>query len=337
MTEEFVDKIIVFYLRHNCTLVCLEDLMTLLNVNREVCEQLPTHKKQILEMFRENRDMIEVIYFIRCVKCRKVVKKDSTSTEQLKCCNVVLKRTETNFYVHMPLRKQIIQSIEANWGDIQKFDTTCKSGSISDAHDGEILKNVLRLYENSDINILSLCLNVDGANKFNSNLVSIWPIQFLQNFLPPKIRFLPKNIIVSGLLYTEGSFDFREYFLPLINELNSLKENKIVVPIGEDEYTFKPVVTHCAVDLPAKSKLQETKQFGGYNACTYCHIPGEQVTINTKASNKKTNKGIQKKCVRYPDGIHLPREEKETLRAMLAASSSKSTTIDGIKGKICLT
>ncbi|XP_037033278.1 uncharacterized protein LOC119072210 [Bradysia coprophila] len=346
VANDFIDKIIIIYLRHNLSLVCLEDLMRLLNVNREICEQLPTNKKQILNLFRENKDMIEIVYFVRCAKCRKIVKKNADNLEQLKCCDIILKKSETNFYVYMPLEKQIIQSIEANWNDIKNFDTTSKDGSISDAHDGEILKNVLRQYTDSDINILSLCLNVDGANKFNSNLISLWPIQFLQNFLPPKIRFLPKNILVSGLLYTEGSFDFREYFLPLINEMNNVKKTPIVMSLDNAEFTFKPVVTHCAVDLPAKSKLQETKQFGGYNACTFCHIPGKQVLIYTKSGKNKTNKqkqnksgkdGKQMKCVRYPAGTSYPlREEKETLRSMLAASTSKDKIIDGIKDVSCL-
>lgn len=312
--------------------------MQLLNENREICEQLPTHKKQILNMFRENKDLIEVVFFIRCGKCHKIFKKDSGMMEPLnlpsKCCDVLLKRTETNFFVYIPLRKQIIQSIQTNWDDIQNFDTTSEDGIISDVHDGALLKSLLQSYAETDVNILSLCVNVDGANKFNSNSTSLWPVQFLQNYLPPKTRFLPKNIMVSGLLYTEGSFDFREYFLPLIAEMNGLKEDKIVIPIGDEEYTFKPVITHCACDLPAKAKLQETKQFGGYHACTYCHIPGEQVVIKTKGGKGK--KDTEKKFVRYPERnrAYPLRDEKETLEKMVAVSSSGSEAIDGIKGEI---
>lgn len=249
------------------------------------------------------------------------------------------------FCVHAA-KKQIVQSIGSNWQAIKNFDTTCKEDdSVSDAHDGDILKNVKKLYENDDLNILCLCVNVDGANKFNSNFVSLWPIQFSQNYLPPNIRFLPHNILVAGLMYTEDKFDFREYFLPIVGELHNLKEHKIVMRIEDEVYTFKPVVTHCAVDLPAKSKFQETKQFGGYNACTYCEIPGEQILINCKSKNKKKkqddnqnkneirdNEGNrQVKRIRYPEGSHpYPlRDEKETLKKMLDASSLKGD-MDGI-------
>lgn len=352
-TITFIDRIIIFYLRHNLTLVCLEDLMELLNLNREICDQLPTHKKQILKLFRENKDMIEVIYFIRCAKCNKITAKNSVDIKQVKCCDIILKKTETNFFVYMPLKKQIVQSIDSNWKAIKNFDTVSMDGFISDAHDGDILKNVKKLYEDDDINIMSLCVNVDGANKFNSNLVSLWPIQFSQNYLPPNIRFLPHNIIVGGLMYTEDKFDFREYFLPIVSELHNLKENNIVMTLEEEVYTFKPIITHCAVDLPAKSKFQETKQFGGYHACTYCEIPGEQVLINCKSKKKKNNKDDNKMInnegnkqtpkqvqrIRYPEGSHpyRSRDEKETLKQMLAASSLKKGDIDGIKGKILKT
>lgn len=58
--------------------------MELLNENREICDQLPTHKKQILKLFRENKEMIEVFYFILCAKCNKIIEKNSVNMEQVK-------------------------------------------------------------------------------------------------------------------------------------------------------------------------------------------------------------------------------------------------------------
>lgn len=316
--------------------------MELLNDQREDCEQLPTHKKQILKLFREGKDMIKVFYFIRCALCNKIFEKDSENLEQVKCCDKILKKTETNFYIYVPLQKQIVQSINNNWQDIKNFDTTSKDDNsiFSDAHDGDVLKEVLKLYENQDLNILSLCVNVDGANKFNSNLASLWPIQFTQNYLPPKTRFLPDNILVAGLLYVEDKFDFREYFLPVVRELHNAKHRNIVMTIEHEVYTFKPIVTHCAVDLPAKAKLQETKQFGGYNACSYCEIPGEQITVTRSTKNTKKKKqggndqAKQVKKVVYPerDRSYPLRNEQDTLNKMLAASSTKDD-VGGIKGK----
>lgn len=340
-TNNIIDKIMIFYMRHNLTLVGLEDLMKLMNANREVCDSFPTQKKKILKMFRENKDMIEILYFIKCAKCGRVSKQNSEIMEQVQCCGVQLVKTETNFFVYMPLRKQIEQSVKKNWKYIKNFSTTNdNSDHISDAHDGNILREILNLYQNDDVNILSLCINVDGANKFNSNFVSLWPVQFIQNYLPPCIRFLPNNILVGGLLYTEGKFNFREFLLPIVNEFNDMKNENIILSIEEIDFFFKPIVTHCAVDLPAKSKFQETQQYNGYDACTYCYHPGEQVVISSKKKKTKKNKIISDssdpiKCVRYPEGdiSYSSRGEHDTLKKMLHAASSKES-VDGIKGKV---
>ncbi len=225
-------------------------------------------------------------------------------------------------------------------------ETACNP---ADAHDGKILKDVLKQYAEADVNILSFCLNLDGANKYNSNELSVWPIQLLPNYLPPNIRFLPNNIIVSGLYYNNTKPNCHEFMLPLINELNDLNARKITMDIDGEEFVFKPVITHCSVDLPAKSMLQQTKQFGSYNGCTYCDIHGELIAIQkssscTKKAGIKKTKVIEnseakpnpKRYVRYVEGDEQPllRNEFETLKTMLAVSSSATgEAVDGVKGK----
>lgn len=112
--------------------------------------------------------------------------------------------------------------------------------------------------------------------------------------------------------------------------------------IETEDYTFKPVITHCAVDLPAKSGVQEIKQHGGYSSCTFCKIPGEIVLIAKKPKKKSkqslaiNNEEIQaNKFVRYVEGNekHELRDEAETLKQMLAASKSNGGS-DGIKGNV---
>lgn len=317
--------------------MCLEDVVQLINMHREIYDQLPSHKVEILKMFRDNKDMIDVFYFIKCFKCGRVLKESSEVSE---CCGEILKKDETNFFVYMPLRKQISQSIEKNWKHIKKIDISNNDDScISDAHHGRVLRDIMKTYENDDINILSLCLNTDGVNIFESGHVSLWPIQFSQNYLPPKIRFLPDNILVGGLMYTENKFDFREYFLPIVDELNNLKEDKIILRIEEEDYVFKPVVSHCTVDLPAKSKFQEMKQHNGYDSCTYCLHPGEQIEMTSTRKAKKNqvnnNNGEKKiKGCRYTEGdtSYPLRDVQETLNNMLEASSSKNA-VQGVKSK----
>lgn len=306
-----------------------------------MCDKLPTKKFQILKLFSKHRDLIEVFYFVKCDKCLKTVKIKSDSTKQETCCDKILVKTETNFFVYLPIQKQLSQTIDNNWSYIKTFDTHSATDTYSDAHDGEILKNILKYYQDEDINILSLCLNVDGAKKFKSNNCSLWPIQFTLNFLPPQIRFQTQNIILGSLFYTDTDtkLDFRDYMLPLICELNELRKNSFTKTIDNDDFTFKPIITHLCVDLPAKCKILQTKQFGGYDACSYCDISGKLVQVHKVDDEKRKKKRNQNQKeftqqVRYVEanGDYQLRDETETLKKMLAASSS-SSDIDGIKGK----
>lgn len=89
---------------------------------------------------------------------------------------------------------------------------------------------------------------------------------------------VPEKIVVCGLHYTNSddntNLQFRDFLLPMIKEIHDFKTEPINIEIDEDQYAFRPIVTSCAADLPAKSKIQETKQFAGYDGCTYCEIHG---------------------------------------------------------------
>lgn len=335
------------------------DWINLLNTRLEDCEKLPPGKVQLLKLFRENRNLTDIFFFVKCDKCRKSTKVQPDEKKGLKCthCDELLKTNETNFFVILPIEKQIVHSVKTNWTEISEFDTSGdkKSESFADAHDGTILREELNYYKDSDINVLSLTLNVDGANKFKSNSLSIWPIQLMQNFLPPHIRFLPKNIILNGLYYHKckdgEELSFHEYLRPLISELNMFKRDPISMEIEDENYKFRPIITHCAVDLPAKSKLAEMKQFGGYDACSFCEIHGEKVLIEKPKSNTKPKKTTKtsgteattesskkpKHFVRYVESncSYKLRDEVETLEKMLAASDFDGKEfIDGIKGTV---
>lgn len=359
-----IDKIIQVYVKHPQSLVCLTDWVKVVNSILEDCEKLPEGKVQLINLFRENQDnLIDIFFFIKCNKCHKSTKVQADQKKGSKCCNCneLLKTEETNFFVILPVEQQIVQCLETKWNAINKFWTesfeteedsdtiNTSSKSYADVHDGKILRKILNEYKESEVNILPLCLNVDGANKFKSNSHSVWPIQLIQNYLPPYMRFLPQNIILNGLYYHkskgEDELNFRVYLRPLIDELNNLKKNPILLEMDETQYQFKPVVMSCAVDLPAKSKIQEIKQFGGYDACTFCDIPGKKVLIEklktARKSAKKSPKAVESTAgkpkfgVRYVESgrKHKLRDEVETLEKMLSVSEfDDKKPIDGIKG-----
>lgn len=215
------------------------------------------------------------------------------------------------------------------WGAIEKYsDGNCNFAGISDVHNASHLKS-LQNQVKPGRNLLSLMLNTDGANKFKSNSTSVWPIQLIQNYLPPKVRYFPKNIIVAGLFYGEEKPDCMEFFFPLISELKDLMKSGMLFEIDENRYEFEPIITHCCVDLPAKRMLQCIKQYNGYCACTYCLHPGVSVETN----------GM--KGVRYPVMEDVPvRTHDSTLKIMRCGDFKKNKKNkkhnDGVTELSCL-
>lgn len=127
-------------------------------------------------------------------------------------------------------------------------------------------------------NVFSLTFNTDGIDIHPTSKCNLWPILLTSNFLPQNIRFREKNMIVAALHYSEEKPIFLKYFEPLNQEFEHLSQTGLFVK----SKCFKFVITHVALHLPAKCSVQCIMQFNGFNACFYCHHPGE-----------KTEKGIR--------------------------------------------
>lgn len=317
------------YLKHNNTIVCLEDVLKLMNMARDCRTELPTTKYLIFKTIAERSLYnLQRSYHVKCSNCL-VYSKGVCNKQGQKCgnCAESLVARETNFFIYMPIEGQLAQSIKLNWSLIQRYNAILdeKDGtSLTDIHSAELMKTIYGSFSNSEQNVISLTLNTDGANKFKSNTISVWPIQIIQNFLPPEVRFRPMNVLTVGLYYGEHKPDCMEYFEPFVCELKTLRDRGISVTIENEKYVFVPLVTHCVVDLPAKRMLQCIKQYNGRNACTYCKHPGCDIIVSGK-----------KKAIRYTTGAYSPRSDIETLKAMNKKTFDPASS-DGIMGISCL-
>lgn len=101
----------------------------------------------------------------------------------------------------------------ANINDVlayKLFLLNLKDGSMHDLHNGEIYQNALNQYPKSII--LPLIVNTDGARVFNSSSKSLWMIQIIQAYLPPKIRYIQANILIVAAHFGENKIDMNEFF-----------------------------------------------------------------------------------------------------------------------------
>lgn len=321
--EHLVEKAVEHYLRHDITLACLEDTLKLMNLTRSCEIELPSTKYLIFKI--PKFAYIYRQYHIKCSSCQ-VYSQGFLAKHNNKCdtCGKVMVPNETNFFIYMPIEKQLIQSIELNWLHIQKYNESFEENHSPHIYDIQNAVLMKKMNEKITGNIISLTTNTDGANKFNSNSISVWPIQIIQNFLPPNIRYKTNNILTVGLYYGRHKPDCLEFFDPLVTEMKKLTKTGLSVIIENEKIQFIPMITHCVVDLPAKRMLQCIKQYNGRNACTYCQHPGCSIRIAKKS-----------KVIRYTSGRFAARSELETLKAMQNITS-RSISRNGIMGISCL-
>lgn len=196
--DAIFNDILNLYIKHNWTITCLEDICKLINNTPGATINLPFTKYSILKRFQDNCSTnIVKTYYIKCEICH------TYRNEQIcRECNSKLQTNELNFFAYIPIENQLKQCIETNWLNIVNFDPdNGDDGCISDVHSANVMRKLYQSYGNVDGNIISLSLNTDGANKFKCNSRSIWPIQIIQNFLPPRQRYETRNIITAGLFY----------------------------------------------------------------------------------------------------------------------------------------
>lgn len=160
--------------------------------------------------------------------------------------------------------------LQRNWSSIQSFKHGLRAdGIINDIMDGKIIQGL------SSLSDIFISFNTDGVAMFNSNAKkSLWPIIVTINNLPPALRFLRKNIIVAGLWLSHGEPDLNVFLRPFFDELRNLTETGIYL---KNNIRCKVQAICCCVDSVARCKLQQIRQFNGYDACSFCMHPGSLV------------------------------------------------------------
>lgn len=161
---------------------------------------------------------------------------------------------------------------------------------------------------------------------YNSSNDSLWPIQVYQNFLHPKIRYIPENIIVVGL--HRGKPEMSDFFHPFLNELQTIKdEGGIKFEKNGQNLLVLPVITSCSADLPAKAQVQGMVGHSGYFGCGYCLIKGDPIKKDSKS----------KAVIRFlakESSIRTHQKVMETYATFKSLMNSKP--VNGIKNISCM-
>lgn len=259
-----IEKILLLWLKHNIPMNAFDQLMNILHgiPLNEYKQFISSTNTNFGKCMNEAITANDIIFYVKCVKCDGLQAKRIDEPKQL-ClkCNSVLE--ENSYFVYIGFLPQLMAKINNHFDEIlnfryeitQRYDKN--PGSISDVWDGSHLKEIVKSNMN-DI-ILSLSLNTDGASIYKSTQTSVWPILLHQNYLKPETRYKNENILLVGLYIGKKAPDMNTYFYPFINEFRQIQKSKIELTREGKNYVFQPVISHCIVDLQAKSKLQGIK------------------------------------------------------------------------------
>lgn len=313
-------RLAALYLKHNQIFDCLLDVSKLVNLTSDF--KLPETIHKIKKLLLPN---FSIKYYVKCEKCKKYTLNKEQKSCKINCswCQSVLQADQHNFFAYINVLQQVKLTLQQDWDKIRKFLQNPGDDMIRDIHDGSIVQKIETQNDDDDSIRLSFVLNTDGASKFKSSSMSIWPILLYQCYLPPEERFCEKNIILAGLYVGENKPDFLEFFEPVVKEFKELNSKGFTMTLSNQEIKFKVHINHLTADLPAKSQLQNKMQFNGKYGCGYCYHPG----IKTK--NLSNNKHF----IRYLAGKFSERTHEETVRIMKEITLKPSIApVKGIKG-----
>lgn len=232
-------------------------------------------------------------YYVFCSKCKEVVRCD----EKCSICDIKTVRTRDNFFIYVPVKQQIALSLHKHLDIILRFlERERAEDLVSDIYDGKTYQEVKSKHPNC--RILSLTFNLDGASVSNSSKMSIWPILLYQNYLPPGIRFMKKNVLLAGVICSLSKPDLSKFILPFCIEMNQLTNNKITLVRDGEIYNFCPLAMFCLCDLPARAEMQQIKYVSGYFSCPICLQKGTSVSGKGKSSYVRFVKTVEKPDMR---------------------------------------
>lgn len=297
-----------------------EQLLCLINIYAE--EDIPYFRS--LRMFEKIAEQDEQLPFERmhyCPACKDLLNSKTAKCQKTNKC----KKSKTRFFLRMPILPQLQRMYKRPgfFHDLQYRHSRKKDflDNIEDLYDGAAYKEFCREGEflSNPYNI-SFGWNTDGVCPFKSSSNSYWPIYLVINELPPEKRYLPENILLIGLWYSDEKPDFNLFLGAMYQEFSEIYNGvQLEVAGGTDLITVRGLLLWGTCDLPAKALMLNMQQFNGECGCPKCKVPG---------------KSVNRRWV-YPYTKHLERylrTDEETRESALEAEQS-GKIVDGIKAK----
>ncbi|KAL5011498.1 hypothetical protein ScPMuIL_004363 [Solemya velum] len=272
-------------------------------------------------------------YHLYCELCKKLfdLESEDESCKTPECKGS--KPDNCSYFVTGSLDIQFREIFEREgvWESIEEMKQTCTlSNTIADITNGESYKKLLEPggFLDGTSNI-TLSMFIDGIPLYSSSSVSLWPVYFLINEIPPQKRFRKKNMLLWGVWQGRGKPNMNMFLRPLVIDLHNLYTNGILTSVKCDnqlkEIIVRAQMIIATMDLQARAYVTNMTQHNGEFGCLYCMESGK-VVPSGKAYCR----------------VYLPREQMPCIRTYDAAreSATKSrqtgTRIEGFLGESVL-
>lgn len=311
-------RVLSHSLHFNDSYRSIESMTRIINATPQSSIQLPRTKYKIKNFFQP---AFKSIIFVKCSTCANFSPNNSECT----ICSTIVRSSNSQYFVYIPIEQQLKQTIEMHLNEIISYYSKVKNepNGISDLHNTENFKRIQKKY--GDLIVLPLIVNTDGVQVFKSTTKSLWLIQIGQGFLPPKMRYMPENILLAAAHFDYKKPDMKSFFYPFLKELRNINNNGgIAIKKNNFEYRFMPLIMNACCDLPAKADLQCFAGHSGHFACGYCLHPGISVKPDAKG----------KAVIRY-----INKAKNYQIRShgeVLEAYEKKVMPINGIKSMSCM-
>ena len=255
-----------FILRHCCTEVAVGDLISLLNALIPGClpHNLYFFRKLLQPSITDNIQMHGLCSECGAYLCKftgQLITYTCSECGSILNCKDIIKKGST--FLMYPIDQQLKILLE-KVGIGNRMQSPAKTDCINDISGGSEYKKLSINFPAS----LSLTCNTDGIPAFTSSNSSLWPIYFIINELPLRLRHV--HMMLAALWVGPSKPRMDSFFTPIVECLERVHDHGVTWINCGREITTKVYMTLVSCDSVARPLLQNMKQFNGEYGCGFC-------------------------------------------------------------------
>jgi hypothetical protein len=258
---QLLTLVFAFILRHCCTEAAVSDLLLLLN---SIIPGCVPHSRYYFRKFlsKIDSDVIEThAYCSSCGSYLAVVGADGVMETCSECdmlidCNAMVQKG--CYFLLFPLKRQLQTLLQLSSVSEHLTASSCVQNGYCDIGLGTEYQKLKVQFPD----YLTVTCNTDGVPVFSSGNATLWPIYFVINELPLRLRSI--HMMLNALWFGQSHPRMDTFFTPIVKELQSLFDEGFTWSFNGKSCITKVIMCLCSCDSVARPILQNVKQFNGH-------------------------------------------------------------------------